>query len=224
MGAARSRTTNQKQAAEIYQEAMVAYRHWDVDQAVEKLQTAVQLAPREAIYHMNLAQALARAGDFDRALRALANYLRLAPESKVAERVEQLFASGMDPVEEVLTQQMRAAKLPLDIIGATIQMWMEYRITLGEEPLRISKPATWAAALDYTARKVNLHEVSLGKISREYGVSVSTLRDHHKQLTQRLDIMPCDYRYFTGDENPLDKLVEAAEMLERLEQHFQQED
>ncbi len=223
MGAARSHTTNQKQAAEIYQEAMTAYRRWDVDRAVEKLQAAVQLMPSEAAYHMNLAQALARAGDFDRALRALANYLRLAPESKVSERVEQLFASGMDSVEEVLTEQMREAKLPLDIIGAAIQMWMEYRITLGEELLRISKPATWAAALDYTTRKVNLHEISLDEISKEYGVSVQTLRNHHQQLTQRLDIMPCDYRYFTGAENPLDKLVEAAEMLERLEQRFRRE-
>lgn len=223
MGAARSRKAKQKEAAEIYQEAMAAYRKWDVDQAVERLQQAVQLAPGEAVYHMNLAQALARAGDFDRALRALANYLRLAPDSKVAGRVEQLFASGMDSVEEVLTDKMRAAKLPLDIIGAAIQLWMEYRITLGEELLHIPKPATWAAAVDYTTRKVNLHEVSLDEISSEYGISAATLRDHHQRLTQRLDIMPCDYRYFTGSENPLDKLVEAAEMLERLERRFRQE-
>lgn len=223
MGSARARTTNRKQAADIYQEAMAAYQRWDVDKAVEKLQSAVQLAPSEAAYHMNLAQALARAGDFDRALRALANYLRLAPDSVVSARVEQLFASGMDSVEEVLTEQMQAAGLPLDIIGAAIQMWMEYRITLGEEPLRIPKPATWAAAVDYTTRKVNLHEISVDKISEKYGISTQTLREHHQQLTQRLDIMPCDYRYFTGGENPLDKLVEAAEMLERLEQRFQQE-
>jgi len=35
-----------------------------------------------------------------------------------------------------------------------------------------------------------------------------------------LDIMPCDYRYFRGDENPLDKLVEAAVMMEELEERF----
>jgi hypothetical protein len=34
--------------------------------------------------------------------------------------------------------------------------------------------------------------------------------------------MPADYRYFTGDDNPLDKLVEAAQMLELLERRFQE--
>jgi hypothetical protein len=32
--------------------------------------------------------------------------------------------------------------------------------------------------------------------------------------------MPCDYRYFVGSQNPLDKLVEAAELLEQLERRF----
>jgi len=35
--------------------------------------------------------------------------------------------------------------------------------------------------------------------------------------------MPCDYRYFTGLQNPLDKLVEAAELLEQLEERFNEE-
>ena len=34
--------------------------------------------------------------------------------------------------------------------------------------------------------------------------------------------MPCDYRYFTGKDNPLDKLVEAAELLRQLEEKFRQ--
>jgi len=39
-------------------------------------------------------------------------------------------------------------------------------------------------------------------------------------LVKTLDVMPCDYRYFRGDQNPLDKLVEAASMLEELEERF----
>ena len=39
-------------------------------------------------------------------------------------------------------------------------------------------------------------------------------------LVRTLDVMPCDYRYFVGKENPLDKLVEAAAMLEELEERF----
>ncbi len=218
-----SSTTNRRQAETQYKEALVAYEQWDMDSAIDKLQTAVQLVPTRAAYHISLAQALARAGDFDRALRALANYLRLEPNSPVATRVEQLFASGMDPVEDVLTTRMKAEQIPLETIGAAIQMWMEFRIALGEQPLSIPKPAAWAAALDYTVRKVNLHDVSLSKISAAYDISEETVRKHHQTLVETLDIMPCDYRYFTGGENPLDKLVEAAELLEKLELRFREE-
>ncbi len=118
---------------------------------------------------------------------------------------------------------MKAARLPLNLIGAAIQMWMEFRITLGEEPLAVPKPAAWAAALDYTVRKVNLRDVALEKLAAYYGVYSDTVRKHHKRLVQMLDIMPCDYRYFTGEDNPLDKLVEAAELLEELEARFREE-
>lgn len=212
-----------KKAEFLYKEAMEAYDRWEVDEAVEKLEGALKIIPNNAAYHMSLAQILSRAGDFDRALRSLANYLRLMPDSEVAERIQQLFASGMDPIEEHLTEKMSASKMPIDMIGAAIQMWMEFRIALGEEPLSMPKPEAWAAALDYTVRKVNLHDAPLDYLVNLYQVSAETMRKHNKTLVKRLDIMPCDYRYFTGDENPLDKLVEAAELLERLESRFSAE-
>lgn len=199
---------------------MTSYERWDVDVAIKKLENALELHPNNPSYHMNLAQVLSRSGDFDRALRALANYLRLAPDSAIATRVEQLFASGMDPVEEQLTNKMTAAQMPIDMIGAAIQMWMEFRIALGEESLSIPKPEAWAAALDYTVRKVNLRDVPVEKLASFYDVSVETIRKHNATLVERLDVMPCDYRYFTSEQNPLDKLVEAAELLEKLEARF----
>ncbi len=219
----RSTATAKKKAEARYQEGVRAYEQWEVEKAIEALEEAVRLNPSKAAYHIALAQALARYGDFDHALRELANYLRLNPNSPIAGRIEQLFARGMDPVEEVLTRKMKAARLPLNLIGAAIQMWMEFRITLGEEPLAVPKPAAWAAALDYTVRKVNLRDVALEKLAAYYGVSPDTVRKHHKRLVQMLDIMPCDYRYFTGEDNPLDKLVEAAELLEELEARFREE-
>lgn len=222
MSLAQPTAADRKKADALYQEALEAYQRWDLEEALKHLQAAVKLAPNRAEYHLSLAQALARAGDFDRALRALANYLRLEPNSPVASRVEQLFASGMDPVEQHLTAKMKAAQLPLDLIGAAIQMWMEFRITLGAEPLSIPKPEAWAAALDYTVRKVNLRDVPLAKLAAYYDVSADTVGKHHQTLVKMLDIMPCDYRYFTGEQNPLDKLVEAAELLEQLEARFRE--
>ena len=89
--------------------------------------------------------------------------------------------------------------------------------------MSIPKPEAWAAALDYTVRKVNLRDVPLDRLAALYDVSAETVRKHNTTLVKMLDIMPCDYRYFTGLQNPLDKLVEAAELLEQLEERFNEE-
>ena len=196
------------------------YERWEIDEATESFKEAIRIAPEEPEFHLNLARALARSGEYDAARRALASAIRYEPDKELAERFEQLFAEGMDEVETLMTQQMTRKGLPLEIVGAAVQMWLEYRICVGRRPLVIRKAETWAAALDYTVRKVNFHELSQREISDLYGVSPSTVRAYHNDLVQILDIMPCDYRYFRGDDNPLDKLVEAAAMLEELEERF----
>lgn len=212
----------EKRAAAYNQEGLEAYQSWDIDRAIERFRAAVRVAPDQADYHLNLARALARAGDFDQALRALADFLRLEPNAEVAERLMQLFASGLDPVESIVTEKMSAAGMPIEEIGATLHMWLEYRIALGRETVNIRKPETWAAALDYTVRKVNLRPVTQREIADLYQVSPSVLRDHFESLVRVLDVMPCDYRYFVGEQNPLDKLVEAAELLDQLETRFRE--
>ena len=117
---------------------------------------------------------------------------------------------------------MTVAGVPIEEIGAAIHIWLEYRIALGSQALIVRKPETWAAAIDYTVRKVNLRPVKRQEIAALYGVSEGAVRDRQKDLVSTLDVMPCDYRYFTGEENPLDKLVEAAELLEQLEARFEE--
>ena len=196
------------------------YERWEIEEAVEAFRAAIQIHPREAEFHLNLARALARYGDFDAARRALGSYIRYEPDKSLSERFEHLFAEGMDEVETLVTKQMTEKGLPLEVVGAAVQMWLEYRICVGNRPLIIRKPETWASALDYTIRKVNFHELTQREMADLYGVSPSTVRAYHNDLVQTLDIMPCDYRYFRGDENPLDRLVEAAAMLEELEERF----
>jgi hypothetical protein len=197
------------------------YERWDIDEAIKSLTEAIRLAPDEPQYHLNLARVLARCGNFDGARRALGSYIRYEQDDELAERFEQLFGEGMDEVETLLTGQMTRKDLPLEVVGAAVQMWFEFRICIGRRPLIIRKPETWASALDYTIRKVNFCELSQRDIADLYGVSTSTVRTYHNDLVQTLDIMPCDYRYFRGEENPLDRLVEAAAMLEELEERFQ---
>jgi len=219
---AAKQTKDRTKAEEYEKQGLKAYETWDIDQAIECFQAATDLATDEPAYLLQLARALARSGDFDRALRALASFMRLEPESPLADRFAQLFGSGMDKVEVLLTDKMTAAAMSIEEIGAAIQLWLEYRIALGRNPLILRKPATWAAALDYTVRKVNLHPVRRKEIADFYGVSGAAVRDRHNDLVQTLDVMPCDYRYFTGRENPLDKLIEAAELLEQLETRFRE--
>lgn len=196
------------------------YERWEIEDAIEAFQDAIRIHPKEPEYHLNLARALARYGDFDAAKRALGSYIRYEPDKTLAERFEQLFAEGMDDVESLVTQHMTEKGMPLEMIGAAVQMWLEYRICIGSRPLIIRKPETWASALDYTLRKVNFREMTQRDLADLYGVSPSTVRAYHSDLIQTLDIMPCDYRYFRGDDNPLDRLVEAAAMLEELEERF----
>ncbi|MEJ2734355.1 MAG: tetratricopeptide repeat protein [Anaerolineae bacterium] len=214
--------SNVKKARKANALGLQQYERWEIDEAIESFEEAIQLNPEEPEFHLNLARTLARYGDFDAARRALGSYIRFEPDESLAERFEQLFGEGMDEVETLLTQQMTRKKLPLEVIGAAVQMWMEYRICIGRRPLIIRKPETWASALDYTIRKVNFKELSQREIADMYGVSASTVRAYHNDLVQVLDIMPCDFRYFRGDENPLDRLIEAAAMLEELEERFRQ--
>ena len=211
---------DRRKAAKYEQQGLEAYHEWDIDGAIKCFQAATELVADEPNYQLHLARALVRSGDFDQALRALANFIRLRPESPLVGRFQQLFASGMDEIEQVLTDKMSQVGIPIEEIGAAIQMWLEYRIALGSKSLIIRKPETWAAAVDYTVRKVNLRPVTRREIAALYGVSEGAVRDRQNNLMDILDVMPCDYRYFAGKENPLDKLVEAAELLEQLEDRF----
>jgi tetratricopeptide (TPR) repeat protein len=213
-------TSDKRRAAQLNEEGLLHYRHWEVEDAVLAFRQAAALDPEQADHHLNLARALARFGDYEGTLRALGDFLRTESDTTLTERFERLFGNAMDEVETMLTEVMTRQNLPLDIIGAAIQMWMEYRIAVGRRPLDMSEASPWAAALDLTVRKVNFREATLNDIAQWYGARPSTVRKHHMDLVKTLDVMPCDYRYFRGDQNPLDKLVEAASMLEELEERF----
>jgi tetratricopeptide (TPR) repeat protein len=205
--------TDEREARALNEKGLQQYQRWEIEEAIESFEKATKLVPTHPDYHLNLARALARFGNYDRALKALGEFVRYESDVHLVDRFEVLFANVMDEVETLITEKMTKRGVPLDEIGASIQMWLEYRIALGRRPLSIRKPQSWAAALDYTVRKINFRDVVLKELS---------IRSHHKDLVETLDIMPCDYRYFRGKSNPLDKLVEAAAMLEEMERRFRE--
>lgn len=209
-----------REAANNNEAGLQHYGQWEMDEAIEAFSEATAADPDNPEYHLNLARAYARSGDYHEAMRSLGEYLRTETDENVAARYERLFSSALDGVEEALIETMQTLELPVQQIGKGIQMWLEYRITLGRKPLRIQRPKLWAAGLTYAVTKINLVELSREQIAQAYEVSESGLREKYRELVATLDLMPADYRYFTGDENPLDKLVEAAQLLEQIYGRF----
>lgn len=208
------------QAASYNVEGLEYYERWEVEDAIKRFKEAVRLAPDAPEYHLNLARARARFGQWEEALTSLRDFLDLEQDTRIRQRFRALFEVGMDPVESILTRTMTAQGITLEEISAAMQMWWEFRIAAGRRELPMRKPETWAAALDYTVRKVNFRQVTQKAIAKQYKVSEGALRQHYQDLIQTLDIMPCDYRYFRGEKNPLDMLVQAAMMLDELEKQF----
>lgn len=199
------------------------YAKWEIDEAVEAFKKAASADPENPEYHLNLARAYARGGKYPEAMRSLGDYLHNETDEVVASRYERLFSSALDEVETLLIEGMRKLDMPLQQTGKAIQMWLEYRITVGRKPLRIPKPELWASAVTYAVCKVNIAGKSREEVAAVYSVSEKSMQEKYKELLQTLDLMPADYRYFTGDENPLDKLVEAAQLLDEIYQDFQED-
>lgn len=213
-------TTDKLRAQSLNRTGLEHYDRWEMESAITLFQEATRLDDTEPEYHLNLARAQVRIGDYELMLQALGNYIRVEQDKTLLNRFEALFSNALDQVESRLTVIMPQNGVGLEIIGAAIQMWVEYRVAIGKRYLDLSHPESWAAALDYTVRKVNFVEAPLEDIARWYNTHETAVRHNHADLINVLDIMPCDYRYFRGEENPLDKLVEAAMMLEDLEKRF----
>ena len=213
-------TTDKLRAQSLNRTGLEHYERWELESAITLFQEAARLNDEEADYHLNLARAQVRMGDYEQMLQALGDYLRTETDKSLINRFEPLFSNALDDVESQLTTVMPREGMPLEVVGAAIQMWVEYRVTIGKAHLDLSHPEQWAAALDYTVRKVNFKEDSLENLADWYNTNEASIRNDHNELVQTLDVMPCDYRYYRGENNPLDKLVEAAMMLEELEERF----
>lgn len=193
-----------------------------MESAARLFKEATHLDNTEPEYYLNLARAQVRVGDYEAMLQALGDYIRTEKDQALVKRFEVLFSSALDEVETLLTTVMPEKEMRLEVVGAAIQMWIEYRVTVGRQYLDLSHPEEWAAAIDYTVRKVCFEEARLEEIASWYHTTEDAVRNGHGELVRTLDIMPCDYRYYRGQENPLDKLVEAAIMLEDLERRFRE--
>ncbi len=211
---------NIRRAIKKNNEGLAFFDNWDIEDAISSFEKAVVADPDNPEYHLNLARAHARSGDFGEAMNSLGEYLRTETNENMATRFERMFSSALDDVESCLIDNMAKLELTVQHTGKAIQMWLEYRITIGRRPLRVPKPELWAAALAYAVIKVNFLDKKRAEVAEIFEVQENSLKKKYDELVGTLDLMPADYRYYTKKENPLDKLVEVAQMLEDLDRRF----
>jgi tetratricopeptide (TPR) repeat protein len=214
-------------AASQNEDGLHYYAGWELDKAVAAFTKAAQAAPDNPEYLLNLTRSYARNNNYEAAMRWLGDYLRVETDNDLVSRYEQLFNSALDPVESSLIAHTQELDWSIPYTAKGLQMWLEYRIALGRQPLPRHRPDLWAAALTYAVGKVNFLATTSAEIIRRYGVSGRSLKDRYAELLRVLDLMPADYRYYVGEENPLDKLVAvqdqnvaAADMVADLYAHF----
>jgi tetratricopeptide (TPR) repeat protein len=217
---------NKHQATKENKAGLAFYESWELTDAITAFQNAAKADPDNPEYHLNLARTYARQGDFGMAMQALGDYLHNETKDEIAARYEQMFSSSLDGVEQKLTEVLPSLEMPLPQIGKALQMWLEYRIVAGRKPLRVPKPEIWAAAITYAVSKVNFLEMSRAEVAEAYGLKETAVKKKYKELVEILDLMPGDFRYYLGEENPLDRVLaagespEAAEILAELERRF----
>lgn len=220
MAAQKDRT----RAFQLNKDGLNYFETWKIEGAIESFSGAIEAMPENPEYRLNLARAYTRGGYYDQAMEAMGSYLQTETKEDIAARYERLFSSALDDVENLLIEGMKALEMPVAQIGKGIQMWLEYRITVGRRPLRTPKPELWSAGIAYAISKVNFVNLKRAEVAAIFKVNPKSLKTKYEELVHTLDLMPADYRYFTGAENPLDKLVEAAQLLENLDRQFQDEE
>ncbi len=212
-----------RKAAELNEVGLQYYAGWEIEQAIGTFQEAANLDPENPEYHMNKARAYARNGSYPEAMRSLGDYLHVETDEDLSERYERLFSSAFDEVETQLIAGMDTMDLSLELKGRAIQMWLEYRLTLGRRQMALESVGEWAASLAYVICRLNFRDIQREEVASIFGVDPHSLKKKSEILVETLDLIPADYRYFIGKENPLDKVFEAAQQMNALDQGFEAE-
>jgi tetratricopeptide (TPR) repeat protein len=201
------------------------FGNWEIDHAIAAFRVATSNNPENPNYHLNLARAYARASNYPEAMRSLGDYLHFETDENLTERYERLFSSALDEVEASLIEGMDGMDLPVQLTGKAMQMWLEYRLTVGRETSqRLDQPALWAASLAYLVCKINFLDTSRIEVAAAFEVDLLEMKDRCTLLIETLDLIAADYRYFTGEENPLDEVYQAAQKMDKLVRGLDNED
>ena len=77
-------TTDKLRAQSLNRTGLEHYERWELESAITLFQEATRLNDEEADYHLNLARAQVRMGDYEQMLQALGDYLRTETDKSLA--------------------------------------------------------------------------------------------------------------------------------------------
>lgn len=204
--------SNIAEASQLNRRGLALYGQWDMDRSIQAFKDATANDPNNPEYHINLARAFARAGNYPDARKSLVDYLQLEKGEVPADRYDRLFSSALDAVESRLIEGMGLLKMPVQLTGKAIQMWLEYRLTIGRQPiLLLERPGLWASALVFLTSKINSQDVDRQEIAALFRVEVEDMKDHCDLFVKTLDLVTADNRYFIGDKKSVDDNFEDAQ-------------
>jgi len=206
-----------EEASLLNRRGLDLYGQWEMDRAIQAFRDAAVNDPANPEYYLNLARAYTRAGDYMNARHSLTDYLHRETDGEPADYYERLFTSALDAVESRIVMGMEVLEMPVQLAGKAFQMWLEYRLTTGRQPiLLLERPDVWASALVYLTCMINRLKLERQKVAGHFQVETKEMKDHCQLLVETLDLTTGDTRYFLGANSPLVRVFEVQQEMEPL--------
>ncbi|MGD8859634.1 MAG: hypothetical protein PVI30_06470 [Myxococcales bacterium] len=104
--------------------------------------------------------------------------------------------SGSAQVARLITACMPEGGFSNEHVQRAQLLWTDF---CGTRELRVSKPAVYAAAIEYAIAKLHsVRGVTQAALARRYGVAPGSISHRYGEIRQTLDLIPGDPRYSAG--------------------------
>ena len=174
------------------------------------LRQAFRLEPEQDEILASLAHCLAHQSKLDEAYELACEAMELAPEHPGHRRLATWIERGasmpfehfgadvpsrLTEVSQLFESQMADAGFSADQVDQARALWRDFRQLY---PVRLRKPAVYAAAVEYAIAKIHRRRgLTQAMIARRYGIAAKTLSSRYARIRTTLELQPDDPRYGT---------------------------
>jgi hypothetical protein len=124
------------------------------------------------------------------------NQSRPEARGRIRASASALRADTRDSVGRLLAEHMPDAGYTPEHVRLAHALWTDYS---GRRALRVTKPAIYAAAIEYAIAVVHgVRGMTQAAVSRRYGVAPASLSSRYAEIRAELALVPGDPRYCGG--------------------------